>query len=125
MPLKNWYVKTYQVFKNINHKLVNSHYLDYDRGFHQCYERNGDYYIPWYQIDLYAAAQVRILKTVLARDELWIRYEYRKVIPGDDSTQSLGEPVELTAIMRPDGADGAYRLYQIRSPESADAEIFG
>ena len=25
MPLKNWYVKTYQVFKNINHKLVNSH----------------------------------------------------------------------------------------------------
>ena len=88
---------------------------DYDRGEHACYEKDGEYYLPWYQISLWPNASVTIQKTIRIHDEIRIRYQYAKMIPGDDSTYSFADPIELTAVLTKAAPDGNFRVTRIRA----------
>lgn len=84
------------------------------------YEQNGDYYIPWYQIDAWPQAEAEITDTVVTDDEIRVIYNYRKLIPSDDSTVIAADPIELCAILTQRGEDGKYRVTEIGTQETGE-----
>lgn len=93
---------------------------EYMNGGSSLYEQNGDYYIPWYQIDAWPQAEAEITDTVVTDDEIHIIYNYRKLIPADDSTVKAADPIELCAVLTQSGKDGKYRVTEIGLQEPGE-----